>query len=176
MDFTDVIRQRRSIRKFRPDPVPSDALQRILDAVRLAPSWANMQGVKIVVVTTPEQIQKVTTAVGQRWLKNPPALIVVGIEPNDSGTNSNGLQNYPVDAAIVLYQILLAATNEGLATCWIGWFNEEEMKAALNTPKEMRIIGLTPLGYGAKTPDAQKRKPLTEIICKEDFTTPWPMK
>ena len=164
MDFTDVIKARRSIRRYKPNTVPEDALLRILKAGRLAPTWANMQGVRYVVIKDTEKINAICQAVNQKWLKNIPLLIAVCCSPSESGRNSNNLEYFPVDAAICMEHIILAATNEGLGTCWIGYFDEPKIKETLKIPKRTRVIGLTPLGYPAKEPRPQSRIPLRSLM------------
>jgi len=164
MDFTDVIKIRRSIRKFQPDKIPVDVLKRLLEAARLAPTWANKQGVRYVIIDDPIVIEQVGDGIGQKWTKTVPMLIVAFISPKDSGENINGMKYYPVDGAICLHQLILAAVNEGLGTCWIGFFDEEKVKSTLNLPNEARIIGITPLGYSRYEPREQNRLPLEKIV------------
>jgi nitroreductase len=169
MDFHTVIEKRRSIRKYKSDPIPKESLDRILHAAWLAPTWANMQGPKIVVVDEKEQIERLSKAIGQKWIKNIPLFLVVGISPNNSGTNAAGIQYYPVDAAIVMEHLILAAVDEGLGTCWIGWFDEEKVKAVLHAPEEIRIIGITPLGYPAADPNPLSRQPIQNLVYRNHF-------
>lgn len=174
MDFTEVIKKRRSIRKYKPDPVSEEALTRILNYGRLAPTWANLQGVRYIVVREPESVLALSKAIGQKWMKNIPVFIAVCIAPRDSGKNLNGLEYYMVDAAICMEHIVLAATNEGLGTCWVGYFDEDKVKAVLNIQKKnTRVIALSPLGYPDTIPTKQKRKTLDEIVYREKFGTKW---
>lgn len=172
MDFSEVIKNRRSIRKFTSDSIPDEVLNRIMKQTRLSPTWANKQGVRYVIVEDPEILLKVGEATDQKWVKGAPMLIVVCISPATSGKNANGLQYFPVDAAICLTQLILSATNEGLGTCWMGWFNEDKIKAILEIPKKIRVIGLTPLGYPNYTPRAQERKNIEETWFKNGWKNP----
>ncbi len=169
MDFTDVIKTRRSHRKFSEEKVPEDVLNRILEAACLAPTWSNKQGVRFLVVDDPEQIKRVAEA-GQKWLANAPMIIVVFINPKDSGVNTNGLEYFPVDAAIYLQQLILAATNEGLGTCWIGFFEEEKTKQVLNLPEKMRIVGMTPLGYSKYSPREIERQSIDKTVYRNKYS------
>jgi nitroreductase len=116
-----------------------------------------MQGVRYIIVDDKDQLEKLSSF-GQKWLVNAPMAIVVFIKPKKSGVNTNGLSYFPVDAAIALHQLILAATNEGLGTCWIGYFDEEKSKEVLNLPKKARIIGMTPLGYSSYSPREIERQ------------------
>ncbi|GAB4316196.1 MAG: nitroreductase family protein [Promethearchaeota archaeon] len=173
MEFVEVVRRRRSVRKFEPKPVPDDAIERILEAARLAPSWANMQGVRYVVVREPDRVAALADAIGQKWTKGAPTFVVACCAPKDSGKNKNGLEYFPVDVAIGMEHVMLAATNEGLGSCWIGWFDEEGVRKALDVPEKVRVVAITPLGYPAKEPGSQKRLPLEKIAFREKFGEPW---
>jgi len=92
------------------------------------------------------------------------------IAESGSGTNINGLKYYPVDFGICFEHLILAATAEGLASCWIGYFNEEKVREILEIPKKYRVIGLTPLGYPVKEKGViNDRKPLEKILHWEKF-------
>ena len=164
MDFYNVLKTRRSIRKFQTKSVPQEVITRITKHIPFAPTWANKQGVKYLLISNPEKVSQVSQATGQEWTKTAPLFLVVCISPSQSGKNQNGLENYPVDAAIGLYHVILSATNEGLGTCWIGWFDESQMKKVLDIYSSTRIIGLTPIGYPDETPKPQKRKSLDYFL------------
>lgn len=172
MDFYEVVRKRRSIRKFSDEMVEDEVLKRILNAARLAPTWANMQGVRFIVVKDPERVQRVRDAVGQKWMKYCNMFIVVTVKPQQSGQNGD-LKYFPVDAAICMEHLILAAAAEGLGTCWIGHFNEKKLQETLEIPKRSRIIALTPVGYSVYSPRPQDRKPLDEIVFLNKYGEKW---
>ncbi|MGV9199074.1 MAG: nitroreductase family protein [Promethearchaeia archaeon] len=172
MEFYDVVSKRRSYRKFKSEQKPKDeTVKKILNAARLAPTWANKQGVEYIIVQDDDNVQKLWKAIGQRKkFRNAPMYIVGVIAEEDSGTNPAGIKYYTVDFGICFEHLILAATAEGLATCWIGWFNEDKIKKLLNIPAKYRVLGLTPLGYPVKKKDpVEKRKPLKKIIHREKF-------
>jgi len=171
MEFYEVVKKRRSFRVYKSDMPEKEKIERILDAARLAPTWANMQGVHYIVVQEPSNVKSVWEAVGQRQkFAEAPMFIVGAISEKGSGTNSNREKYYGIDFGICFEHLILAATAEGLATCWIGWFNEEKMKQALNIPEEYRVMGLTPLGYSVKPKgEVTDRKPLDKVIHYETF-------
>ena len=171
MDFTEVIIKRRSHRKFKEDIVDDEILERIIEAARLAPTWSNMQGTRYIVVKNKTQIKEIADAGNQKWIGNVPMLIVLCIAPNKSGKNINGLEYFTVDASICMEHIVLAATNEGLGTCWVGLFNEDKIKEVLSIPEKVRVIALTPLGYSKYTPREQIRKPIEQICFSEKWGT-----
>jgi nitroreductase len=171
MDFYEVVKTRRSYRVFKPDIPEKEKVDRILNAARLAPTWANMQGVHYIVVQESENVKAIWQAVGQMQKFAEAPMFIVGIIPEKgSGMNSNGEKYYSVDFGICFEHLILAATAEGLATCWIGWFNESKVKEILNIPDEYRVMGLTPLGYPLKPKgEITERKPLEKILHYEKF-------
>jgi nitroreductase len=171
MEFYDVVKNRRSYRVFKPDLPETEKVERILNAARLAPTWANMQGVHYIVVREPENVKAVWDAVGQtRKFIQAPMFIVGVISEKASGTNLNGQKYFGVDFGICFEHLLLAATAEGLASCWIGWFNENKVKQALNIPDNYKVMGITALGYSLKPKgEITDRKPLDKIVHYEKF-------
>jgi nitroreductase len=161
MEFIEVVRKRRSIRKYRPDPVPQEDIDYILEAARLAPSWANSQCWRFVVVTDP-QVKEAMAEAGNPWAAQAPALIVACADPTKPGTKGDQ-PYYMLDIGIAMEHLILAATDRGLGTCWIGWFKEEIAKQALGVPESIRVVAFTPLGYPAEPPRPLKRKPLDQI-------------
>lgn len=153
MDFWEVIQQRKSTRNFSSQPVESEKILKVLEAARLAPSWQNRQCWRFVVVQDKETIKKIAQFRPFQYninffLKNAPVIIVACANPKDSG-HRQGIDYYLVDVAIAMEHLILAATDLGLATCWIGAFDEAMIKNLLNIPQEVRIVALTPLGYPA---------------------------
>ncbi|MBD3352021.1 MAG: nitroreductase [Candidatus Lokiarchaeota archaeon] len=173
VDFYKVIKARRSIRKFTSEPISEDILERILNSARLAPTWANMQGCRYIIVDDKENVNKLKKAINQKWLKTVHLFLVICIQERRSGKNPNGIKYFTVDAAICMEHLILAATNEGLGSCWIGYFNEKDVKNALDIPKRERVIGITPLGYPATKPKEQERKDLGKIVYKNRYGNNW---
>jgi len=173
MDFYNVIERRKSTRSYTSDIPEKEKIIKIIDAARLAPTWANKQGMHYIVVQDPERVKEIWHAIGQKEkFVNAPIFIVGAISENDSGSRS--IKYYSVDFGICFEHLILAATAEGLATCWIGWFNEELVKEILNIPKKYHVLGITPLGYSPITvspgKEVKNRKLLKEILHYETFT------
>jgi nitroreductase len=167
MDFMEIVRNRRSVRKFRPDPVPQAKLDQVLEAARLAPSWANGQCWTFVVVTDAKAKQRLAQA-GNEWIEQAPAIIAACADPKKSGVKKDQ-GYYLLDIGIALEHLVLAATDQGLATCWIGWFDEQKAKSALGVPKDVRVVALTPLGYADESPEARPRRSLGEIVYRDHW-------
>ena len=144
-------------------------IDRILEAARLAPTWANLQGVHYIVVQEPENVKAIWRAINQseKFIEAP--LFIVGAISEES-SGERGIKYYPVDFGICFEHLILAATAEGLATCWIGYFNEKEIKQILKIPKKYKVLGITPLGYPVKPKgEVRDRKPIEEIVHYEKF-------
>ncbi len=161
MDFLELVRKRRSIRRYRPDPIPQEHLEYVLEAARLAPSWGNRQCWRFIVVRDPSKRR----AISQRdWVAEAPAIIVGCADPTLSGSRF-GQQYYMLDMGIAMEHMMLAAAEKGLGTCWIGGqFDEETVKRVLGVPPEIRVVAMTPIGYPAEEPAPRGRKELREIV------------
>ncbi len=171
MNFYDLVKKRRSYRFYKKDMPEKEKIERILEATRLAPTWANLQGVSLVIVQKPENVKAVWRALEQDQKFNTAPMFIVGvISEGGSGTNKSGEKYYGVDFGICFEHLILAATAEGLATCWIGWFDENELKKILKIPKKYKVMGLTPLGFPIKLKgEVKDRKPIDKIVHYEKF-------
>lgn len=167
MDIFQVFRDRRSIRKYRDLPVEREKIDQVLEAARLAPSWKNLQCWRFLVLTDPLKKEAMLSAFGddnpgKKALAQAPVAIVVCADPTQSDLN-HGIEYYVADAAIAFEHLCLAAHALGLGTCWMGLFDEEVMRAQLEVPAGLRVVGVTPLGYPDQEPKARPRKELGEI-------------
>ena len=179
MNFFDVIRTRRSVRSYRPDPIPEDVLERVLEAVRVAPSSSNRQPWRFIIVKDEATKQKIIPACyGQSWMAEAPVIIMACGNDKifDHGNNHGGYMgnmSMIVDTSIAFTHLILAARVEGLGTCWIGWFSNDQVKKILNVPEEWDVVALTPLGYPGVGDEAFRepgsRKPLNEIFSTDRF-------
>lgn len=174
MDILQVIRDRRSIRKYKDIPVEQEKIEQILDAARLAPSWKNMQCWRFLVLTDASKRAQVLSAFsddnpGKKAIASAPVVIVVCADPTESGVE-NGIEYFVADTAIAFEHLCLAAHAVGLGSCWMGWYDEAPVKSALGIPDEIRVIGITPLGYPDQEPKPRPRKQLSEIA----YFNEWP--
>lgn len=166
MDLYETIKLRKSVRKYRRDPVPEESLKKILNAARMAPTAENFQPWKIIVVTDEDIKRKLVPACNnQRFVAEAPVVLVACGLPDEAYPIMGGYMNsYPVDVAIVLDHLMLAAASEGLGTCWIGSFKEEKVAETVGVPQEAKVVALTPLGYPAEEMERTDRKNLTELV------------
>jgi len=168
MDVHQAIKIRRSVRNYKAKPVPEESLTRILEAARLAPSAHNEQEWKFVVVRDVAKRNRLSEAAGQSFIAKAPVIIVaVALEPEEM--MSSGVPNYAVDLAIAVDHMTLAAVEEGLGTCWVGAFSQEEVKKVLGIPEGCKVVALLPLGFPADKPGPKSRKNLEEIVCYENY-------
>jgi nitroreductase len=171
MDFYKAVESRLSIRSYKPDPVPDDVLGRILEAARIAPSAKNLQPWKFIVVKDPAvRAALVPACRGQAFIGDAPVVVCAcAVEAEAWGNMGGYWKSEVVDVAIAVEHIVLAATAEGLGTCWVGAFLEEEVRKVLAIPAGVKPIALTPLGWPARSATPQPRKSLSEIICWERY-------
>ncbi len=169
MEVMDAIRNRHSVRSYQEKPIEEDKLRRILDAGRLAPSANNMQEWRFVVVRDAKTRQKLMKAAkGQTFVGQAP-VVIAACATEVEYVMTCGHHCYPIDLAIAVDHITLAAVDEGLGTCWIGAFYEDEVKKLLGVPDELRVPILLALGYPADTPGPKSRKSFEEVVAFERF-------
>lgn len=171
MSVFNVILQRRSIRKYKEDPIPEDILHRSLEAARWAPSGKNLQPWKFILVRDKDLKKRLAQAsAGQFFMAKAPLIVVACGFPDDCYSRMGRyMKSWPVDVAIALEHLILQAWQDGLGTCWIGSFEEEEVKAILHIPDHVKVLALTPLGYPAKVPPSRGRKSLDEIVSYDRY-------
>ena len=171
MSVLKVIQDRRSVRKYRGDPIPEDVLLRVLEAARWAPSGKNFQPWKFILVRDSALKEKLARAsAGQFFIAQAPIVVVAcGFPDQCYSRMGRYMKSWPVDVAIALEHLILQAWEDGLGTCWIGSFEEEEVKSILHIPDNVKVLALTPLGYPAHFSSSRGRKSLEEIISSDRF-------
>ena len=170
MEFEDVVRRRRIVRHFKPDPIDPEALHRILELSRRAPSAGNTQGQNLVVVTDPEKRKAVGEICGEReqegrfvhhWISEAPVQIIACTsekayrdryaEPDkllpDGSTIEWPVPYWYMDVGCTVMVLLLAVVNEGLAAGFTGTHRVQELKDLLGIPEHVSPVGVIPIGY-----------------------------
>lgn len=165
MDVAKAIRDRRSVRAYEKKDIPQEVLGKILEAARLAPSANNRQPWKFVVVRDESKRKALAKAAKeQQFVAEAPVVIAaVALEPARVMTCS--VPTYAVDLAIAVDHITLAAVEQGLGSCWIGAFYQEDVKKILEIPDEYKVATLLTLGYPRNQARFKNRKSLDEIVC-----------
>ncbi|MBE0466166.1 MAG: nitroreductase family protein [Candidatus Desulforudis sp.] len=162
------IQNRSSIRRFRPDPVPRELLDQLVEAARWAPNAGNLQPWHFYVVTTPDRRRCLAqAALKQDFVAAAPVCIVVCAEPDRSASHyrERGRTLYCYqDTAAAAQNILLAATAAGLGSCWVGAFHEDRVVACLGIPRGRIPVALIPIGYPDREPENRThRRPVEDI-------------
>jgi nitroreductase len=185
MDTIEAIKNRRSIRKFKSDPVDDNTLNAVLDAARLAPSWANTQCWKFIVIRSESTKARLaeTTQIEPRLGYNPaanaikiaPVVIVAIAEKGISGyfngkpATDKGDYWFMFDVGIAMQNLMLAATSFGLGTVHLGLFDSLKAASILEIPGDYYVVEMTPLGYPEFQPNPRPRKALVDVMFYEKF-------
>jgi nitroreductase len=164
MTVFEAIKTRRSIRSYDDRPIEEEKLLRVLEAGRLAPSAKNRQEWRYVVVKDRELRKKLAVAANNQYFLTEAPVIIVGCATLVNYVLSCGQPAYTIDLSISMDHMTLQAVEEGLGTCWIGSFKEDEVKKLLDIPDDMRVVELMPLGYPKFLPEAKSRLELDEIV------------
>ena len=165
MSLLDLILSRRSIRSYENKERPQEILRQVLEAGRQAPSAANRQPFRFVVVTDSEAKNEFSKSLFGKHIKNAP-LVIVGCANEKSILTGKWAV---VDTTIALQNIVIAAWTFGIGSCWIGSFGEEKVKELLNIPDKWRVVALLTLGYPTEQPKAKSRKPFEELFSFNKF-------
>ncbi len=174
MDVHECIRTRRSLRKYRPDPVPPEKLQRVLEAVRWAPSWVNLQPWEVVIVDDAEQKLRLQACVpesnpGRKAVVEAPLVLAVcgrqGLSGHYQQKASTVYGDWVMfDLGIACQNLCLAAWAEGLGTLHLGLLDHRKAGEVLALPADVKLYELIPLGFPAKEPTPPKRKEIEEFV------------
>jgi nitroreductase len=184
MDIFEAIKTRRSIRKYQDRPVEEEKLKALLESIQMAPSWANMQCWRLVVVKDKAKKEKMSelsymesyyatkahkSNPAKKALAGAPVVIVLCADPAESGS-VRGQSYYLTDAGLAAENLMLAARGMGLGTVFVGIFDEDEVRTLLNIPSTIRIVGLFPLGYPVEEKkEGPPRKSLQDFCFYEQW-------
>lgn len=174
MEFYDVIKTRQSVRSYSSREVEQEKLERILYSASRAPSWQNQQCVRFIVVSSPQAREKLvdcSPAWNQKTLSEAPVSVIACAQPSESGVVEDQ-KYYLVDAAIAMQNLVLAATAEGLGTCWQAPRAEEDLRRAFGIPADYRVVAVTPLGYASEQPEKTERISPGELAFKDNWGEP----
>lgn len=172
MDCIETINRRRSIRKFKNMDIGKENIDILLNAAQAAPSAGNMQGRDFIIVTDRTiKRELVVAAHNQHFIASAPIIIVAvaNIRRSSSRYGSRGELYAVQDATASVMNIILAATNIGLGTCWIGAFDEDIVRDILNIPIGERPVAMVPIGYPDEDPVIPQRMDIDQIIHREKW-------
>lgn len=171
----EAIGNRRTIRQFKPDPVPTALLEQLLRAAISAPTSGNLQPWEFIRVVTPEVKERLVAstyggysrlAPMQAWLLDAPELLVAcsNIVRTTARYGIEGPRYARLDVAAAIQNLLIAATAVGLGSAWVGGFRDAEARQALALDPELEIVGLVAIGYAAESPVTPYRMPISDIL------------
>lgn len=177
-DLMEIIKGRRSIRKYQEKDVPEEALNQVLDSVRWSPSWANTQCWEMIVVKDPAIKEKLQGTL----IKNPatkamaqaPVVLVLCGKLKSSGYYNDQAETkfgdwFMFDLGIATQSLCLAAYDLGLGTVIVGLFDHNKTKETLGVPEDYEVVSMIPMGYPAKDPEAPKRREISEFTHYDKF-------
>ncbi len=183
MTANEAIHARRSIRKYQDKALPRNLVLDLLEAARQAPSGNNQQPWKFIVIEDQNQRNEIAKiSHNQTWMATAPVYIVACADiaayekhPAEFDEESAGFNAKRCirDTASAVENIMLRAVELGLGTCWIGWYEQKDIKPMLEVPDSAFVLGILPVGYPAESPAARPRKPLEEIIFSGDWGKPY---
>ncbi len=163
MDVFKAIETRRSIRKYQDRPIPDDVMKKIFEAGRLAPSAANRQPWAVIAVRDPGTKRSAAKACNDcGYAAHCAVLLVCFGDPGDRW--------YEVDAAVALENMALVAWENGVGSCFIGYFDEDYLRSLLHVPPDMKVVACLALGYPDETPAARPRKSIDDLVYWEKYS------
>jgi nitroreductase len=167
MEFSEVVAKRRSVRHFNTRrEVTDEDVRALLEAAITAPTAGNIQPWRFVVLRGEEAKSRLATAIGQKWATAAPVVIVVCVDPRPCSARygERGERLYAIqDSSAAVQTILLAAVDRGLASCWIGAFDDEAVREALDVARPITPVAVLPVGYSAEAARKPSRRPLEEV-------------
>jgi nitroreductase len=168
MEFTELLKKRRSTRAFKVDQIEEKDLACILEAARLAPSAGNLQAYEVYAVRGEVERQALARAAyGQDFIASAPVVLVFCANPvrSEPRFGLRGRELYAVqDATIAGTCAMLAVVDQGLATGWVGSFDPEEAREAIGAPEEQLPVAILPVGYSNETPEERPRRPMEDLV------------
>lgn len=177
-DLMDIIKGRRSIRKYQDKEVPEEILSQVLESIRWAPSWANTQCWEVIVVKDPANKERLQEAFETNPAKNAvvqaPVLIILCAKLENSGYYKGKVTTkfgdwFMFDLGLAAQTLCLTAHNLGLGTVIAGLFDHNKAKETLGVPEGYELVAIIPLGYPAKGSSAPKRREINEFLHYEKF-------
>jgi nitroreductase len=179
MTVMEAINRRRSVRKYKADPISEETIDLVLGAARWAPSWANTQCWRFVVVREAETKARIAEALRQGnpatdAVRNAPVVVVACAELGKSGfykgeTATDKGDWFMFDVALAMQNLVLTAHELGLGTVHVGLMDAKKIEETLQVPEGIRVVELTPLGYPDEQPKVPKRRELSEIVFHEKY-------
>ena len=179
MDLMEAIKGRRSIRKYKPDPVPEEVFRALMEAVRWSPSWANTQCWEVIAIKDPSVKSELATALPKgnpalSSMAEAPLVLVLCGKKGISGFYKGQMTTVKgdwlmFDTGIAMQNLCLAAYSLGLGTVVVGMFDHKKAEKILGVPGDVEVVAMTPLGYPAIGGSIPKRKDISEFVSSDRY-------
>lgn len=167
MEFSEVLAKRRSVRHFNTKlDVSDEDIRALIEAAVIAPTAGNIQPWRFTVVRSIEARERLAEALRQKWATTAPVVIVVSVDPRPcyARYGDRGERLYAIqDSAVAANNILMAAVDRGLASCWIGAFDTDAVRVAIGALAPIEPVAILPVGYSAESAGRPARRPLSEV-------------
>ena len=167
MDFLELTKKRYSVRAYKSIPVEDEKLEHILEAARIAPTGSNQQAFQLIVVHTKGREEELRSIYDKGWFVQAP-IIICACATTSQGQAYDESRSYR-NVGIVMDHLILAATNLGLGTCWVGAFNPKATREILGLPDEIKPIVFATVGYPDDKAKPKKRKSIDELVRYEHW-------
>ena len=173
MQFIELVKMRRSVRRYKDTPVPRQLIEKCVDAARYAPTSCNTQAWRFIATEGPLKDRIASEVLGgivvpNKWAKTAPVIVVIAVDldlvTHRIGAKLKGIDYHLIDAGIAGEHFILQATELGLGTCWIGWFDKGKVKKLLRIPRRWDVPAMIVLGYPDDKPVEKYRKGLDEVL------------
>lgn len=165
MSLIETVLSRRSIRHYQEKEIPEEVVNQILEAGRQAPSAANRQPIRFIVIKDPQILKNLCNNLFTRFVKTAPLVIVGSADVKSLLTGKWAV----IDAAIAMQNMVIAAWALGVGSCWIGACNEEKVKEMLKIPDDWKFVALVTFGYPAEDPKKRSKKKFEELFSFNSF-------
>ncbi len=181
MNISEVIASRRSVRKYTTASISDEQIATLLESARLAPSGSNRQPWQFIVVRSVKKKQQIIEASHhQDWMLNAPVFIACVADPTprlkgrpsfaiDDNSPEPVVKKIIRDTSIAVEHLVLQAESMGLATCWVGYFSQGDIRPILEVPPDKYVLAVITVGYADEQPAAMPRKPLPEMVHYESW-------
>lgn len=169
MEFYDVVKTRKSIKKFANTSIDNEKLARMINAAMMSPSWKNNTSYKFILVDEKKKLEQISKSIinkdnsAAQSILDAPMTAVIVADPDDSG-EVGSKEYYLVDSAIAMEHFVLSATNEGYGTCWIAAMDEDIIKSTLSIPEKYKVVAMTPIGEIAESKEHNDKKAVSDFV------------
>lgn len=164
MDFLELVRNRYSCRAYKALDVEKEKLDYMMECVRLAPSAVNKQPWRFRIVSSGEEKAKMQQCYNREWFRTAPLYVIASVRHDEEWVRADGKHHGNIDVAIAVEHLCLAATEQGLATCWVCNFDAVLCKELFALPENEEPAVIIPVGYAADEPKEKTRKAINEIV------------